>query len=298
MLKGVDKKLADHILDEVVDSAVGVGWDDIIGLGSAKQALQEMVIMPALNPELFSGLRAPPKGLLLFGPPGNGKTMLAKAAAAQAGSTFFSISASSLVSKWVGESEKLVRALFAVARHLQPSIVFIDEIDSLLSARTANEQESTRRLKTEFLVQLDGATTATEERIVIMAATNRPEDIDEAARRRFVKRIYVGLPDADARKDMITMLLRGNSASLTSRQMNQLAKATKGYSGADIAALCREAALGPVRELGMAIQGASESDIRPIAHKDFKAAMKMVRPSVSPESLVAYREWNDQYGSS
>ena len=293
----MDKALQELILNEIVDSGTSVAWDDIIGLDDAKQALQEMVILPALNPELFSGLRAPPKGLLLFGPPGNGKTLLAKAVASEANATFFSISASSLTSKYVGESEKLVRALFAVARYLQPSIIFIDEIDSLLSARKADEHEASRRLKTEFLVQLDGATTSADDRIVILAATNRPEDIDEAARRRFAKRIYISLPNAAARSAMIAALLDGHNTSLTKRQLSKIATATDGYSGADIATLCRDAALGPVRELGLAVRNVAASQIRPISYDDFKAGLANVRPSVSQSSLAAYEQWNGEYGS-
>lgn len=163
-------------MDEIVEGGAKVEWNDIAGQEIAKQALQEMVILPSMRPELFTGLRSPARGLLLFGPPGNGKTLLARAVATQCSATFFSISASSLTSKYVGDGEKLVRALFAVARELQPSIIFIDEIDSLLSERSSSEHEATRRLKTEFLIQFDGLPgNPDSERIVVMAATNRPQ---------------------------------------------------------------------------------------------------------------------------
>ena len=142
-----------------------MAWDDIAGLEHAKQTIKEIVVWPMLRPyhfwlisrDIFTGLRGPPKGILLFGPPGTGKTLIGKCIASQSGATFFNISASSLTSKWVGEGEKMVRALFAVARCRSPSVIFVDEIDSLLTSRTEGEMEATRRLKTEFLVQLDGA---------------------------------------------------------------------------------------------------------------------------------------------
>lgn len=151
------------------------GWNDIAGLENVKQALYEMVILPNKRPTIFTGLRQPPRGLLLFGPPGNGKTMIAKAVASEANLTFFAISASCLTSKWMGDGEKMVKALFAVARAKQPSFIFVDEIDSLLSTRNSKEHESTRRLKTEFLIEFDGATSGREvERITVMGMFPSP----------------------------------------------------------------------------------------------------------------------------
>jgi len=182
---------------EIVDTAESVRFDDIVGLTSAKQALQEAVVLPSLRPDIFTGLRAPVRGLLLFGPPGNGKTMLARAVAHECGATFFSISASSLTSKWVGESEKIMRMLFQVARARQPAVIFIDEVDSVLSSGGGSEHDAAKRLRTEFLVQFDGISAesgTSPERILVMAATNKPEALDEAARRRLVKRILIPLP--------------------------------------------------------------------------------------------------------
>ena len=178
-LKNIDPKMVELIENEIMDHGQPVGWNDIAGLEFVKKTVKEVVVLPLKRPDIFHGLRAPPKGLLLFGPPGTGKTLIGKCIAHQSKSTFFSISASSLTSKWVGEGEKMVRALFAVARVHQPSVVFIDEIDSLLSSRSDTEHESSRRIKTEFLVQLDGASTVGEERILIVGATNRPQDLDE-----------------------------------------------------------------------------------------------------------------------
>lgn len=178
-VKGVEPKLVQTIMDEIVEGGQKVEFIDVAGNESAKQALKEMIILPAFRPELFTGLRTPSRGLLLFGPPGNGKTLLARAVATECAATFFSISAASLTSKYVGEGEKMVRALFSVARELQPAIIFIDEIDSLLSERSQSEHEASRRLKTEFLIQFDGLPTGNSEteRIIVMAATNRPYEV-------------------------------------------------------------------------------------------------------------------------
>ena len=183
-----------------------MAWNDVVGLDNAKQALEEAVILPTVRADLFQGLRAPARGILLYGPPGNGKTLLAKAVATRAACTFFSISASSLTSKWLGEGEKLVRALFSLAREKQPSLIFMDEIDSILSARSSSEHDASRRLKTEFLVQFDGVASGGD-RMIVLAATNRPQDLDEAVRRRLVKRIYVPLPETRARLHLISHLL-------------------------------------------------------------------------------------------
>lgn len=214
-----------------------------------------MVILPAYRPELFTGLRSPAKGLLLFGPPGNGKTLLARAVATECSATFFNISAATLTSKWVGEGEKLVRALFAVARALQPSIIFIDEIDSLLSRRSTTEHEASRRLKTEFLVEFDGLSSGGSgingdqqpERIVVLAATNRPQELDEAALRRFPKRIPVRLPDLQTRELLLTRLLAKQGCSLGADALTRLAQCTDGYSGSDLTNLAKDAALEPIR---------------------------------------------------
>ncbi len=148
-----------------------------------------------LRPDIFTGLRAPPRAVLLFGPPGTGKTMIGKAIASETSATFFNISASSITSKWVGESEKLVKTLFTIARVKQPSVIFIDEIDSLLSSRSEGEQESSRKVKTEFLIELDGAKNKADERVLVIGATNLPHELDDAVRRRFVKKLYIPLPN-------------------------------------------------------------------------------------------------------
>ncbi|XP_051166630.1 spastin isoform X2 [Leptopilina boulardi] len=296
-LKGVDPKLANVILDEILEGGTAVQWDDIAGQETAKQALQEMVILPSLRPELFTGLRTPSRGLLLFGPPGNGKTLLARAVATQCNATFFSISAASLTSKYVGEGEKLVRALFAIARELQPSVIFIDEVDSLLSERRDNEHEASRRLKTEFLVEFDGLPCNPEERVLVMAATNRPQELDEAALRRFTKRVYVMLPDIKTRVLLLQRLLGKHNDPLTHAELNRMANLTEGYSGSDLTGLAKDAALGPIRELNPEqVKEVDLNHVRNITIQDFLDSLKRIRRSVSPDSLAAFEKWSLEYG--
>ncbi|XP_035720861.1 spastin-like isoform X1 [Vespa mandarinia] len=297
LLKGVDPKLAQVILDEILEGGTAIQWEDIAGQETAKQALQEMVILPSLRPELFTGLRTPARGLLLFGPPGNGKTLLARAVATQCNATFFSISAASLTSKYVGEGEKLVRALFAIARELQPSVIFIDEVDSLLSERRDNEHEASRRLKTEFLVEFDGLPCNPEERVLVMAATNRPQELDEAALRRFTKRVYVTLPDIATRIMLLQRLLAKHNDPLTKEELKEMAFLTEGYSGSDLTGLAKDAALGPIRELNPdQVKELDLNSVRNITMQDFRDSLKRIRRSVSPASLAAYEKWNFAYG--
>jgi len=241
--KGVDEGAAKQIFNEIVVHGDEVHWDDVAGLEIAKKALKEAVVYPFLRPDLFMGLREPARGMLLFGPPGTGKTMLARAVATESKSTFFSISASSLTSKYLGESEKLVRALFSLAKALAPSIIFVDEIDSLLSSRSGSgEHEASRRIKTEFLIQwsdLQRAAAGREQsdkekergdpsRVLVLAATNLPWAIDEAARRRFVRRQYIPLPEDETRATQLRTLLGHQKHSLSEADIQELVRLTDG----------------------------------------------------------------------
>ncbi|XP_049808507.1 fidgetin-like protein 1 [Schistocerca nitens] len=297
-LKNIDPKMIELIRNEIMDCGAPITWDDIAGLEFAKSTIQEIVVWPMLRPDIFTGLRRPPKGILLFGPPGTGKTLIGKCIASQSRSTFFSISASSLTSKWIGEGEKMVRALFAVARCHQPSVVFIDEIDSLLSQRSETEHESSRRIKTEFLVQLDGAATGEEDRILVIGATNRPQELDEAARRRLVKRLYIPLPEFQARKQIVERLMSNEKHCLSPAEVNEISSLTEGYSGADMKNLCQEASLGPIRSMNfLHIENITSDQVRPVTVEDFKTALRRVRASVSQTDLIQYVTWDKQYGS-
>nr|CAD7445826.1 unnamed protein product [Timema bartmani] len=259
------KKLQAKLEGAIVVEKPQVKWSDVAGLEGAKEALKEAVILPIKFPHLFTGKRIPWKGILLFGPPGTGKSYLAKAVATEANnSTFFSVSSSDLVSKWLGESEKLVRNLFELARQHKPSIVFIDEVDSLCSSRSDNESESARRIKTEFLVQMQGVGTDNEG-VLVLGATNIPWVLDAAIRRRFEKRIYIPLPEEHARLYMFKLHLGNTPHMLSEDDLKQLAKKTSGYSGADISIVVRDALMQPVRKVQSAthfrkVQGPSRTD--------------------------------------
>ncbi|KAF1977139.1 AAA-domain-containing protein [Bimuria novae-zelandiae CBS 107.79] len=309
--RGIDEAAAKQILNEIVIQGDEVHWSDVAGLDVAKSALKETVVYPFLRPDLFMGLREPARGMLLFGPPGTGKTMLARAVATESHSTFFAISASSLTSKFLGESEKLVRALFALAKMLAPSIIFIDEIDSLLSSRSGSgEHEATRRIKTEFLIQwsdLAKAAAGREQtdkdkergdatRVLVLAATNLPWAIDEAARRRFVRRQYIPLPEDHVRKSQVQTLLSHQKHELSDSNLNRLVQLTDGFSGSDITALAKDAAMGPLRSLGEKLLHMTMDEIRPIRFEDFRASLQTIRPSVSKQGLKEYEDWAREFG--
>lgn len=243
------KRLTSQLEGAIVIEKPDVKWSDVAGLEGAKEALKEAVILPIKFPHLFTGKRKPWKGILLFGPPGTGKSYLAKAVATEANnSTFFSVSSSDLVSKWLGESEKLVKNLFAMAREHKPSIVFIDEVDSLCGSRSENESESARRIKTEFLVQMQGVGNDNDG-ILVLGATNIPWSLDSAIRRRFEKRIYIPLPEASARLHMFKLHIGNTPNSLSEADYRVLAEKTQGYSGADIGVLVRDALMQPIRRV-------------------------------------------------
>eukprot|EP00578_Thalassiosira_sp_NH16_P008567 CAMPEP_0181123056 /NCGR_PEP_ID=MMETSP1071-20121207/25668_1 /TAXON_ID=35127 /ORGANISM="Thalassiosira sp., Strain NH16" /LENGTH=841 /DNA_ID=CAMNT_0023208117 /DNA_START=14 /DNA_END=2539 /DNA_ORIENTATION=+ len=298
-LRGCDKKLVEMINNEIVDSGEKVKFDHIAGLKNAKDTVFELIIMPMKRPDLFTGLRSIPKGMLLFGPPGTGKTLIGKAIAHESGATFFSISSSSLTSKWIGEGEKLVRTLFAVASYRAPSVVFIDEVDSMLTQRKADENDASRRIKTQFLVELDGAKNERQKQVLVIGATNLPQELDDAARRRFVKKLYIPLPDQPSRRSLIATLLQkeDNKHSLTDDEITKLSHNTDGFSGADLKNLCVDAAMGPVRQLGMAMMSIAADDVPSISYKHFRQSLRGMSPSVAQSDLTAYIEWNNTYGN-
>lgn len=241
-----ERKVANEVIHP---DDIHVNFMDIGGLDPIISSLRESVIYPLLYPKLFmssSSLLGAPKGVLLFGPPGCGKTMLAKALAKESGATFINIAASVLTNKWYGESNKLVAGLFSLARKTQPSIIFIDEIDSFLRERTKGDHEVTGMMKAEFMTLWDGLLSATD-RILVLGATNRPNDIDAAILRRMPKRFAIGLPNYDQRLKILSLMLKDTRLS-PDFSMTSLAEHTEGFSGSDLRELCRNAAMVPVRE--------------------------------------------------
>ncbi|KAF4393026.1 hypothetical protein G4B88_012021 [Cannabis sativa] len=296
-----EAKLVEMINTSIVDTSPSVKWEDVAGLEKAKQALMEMVIYqlreetcsPAFEGQL-KNVRHPNIsyhgktdgfsliGLLLFGPPGNGKTMLAKAVASESEATFFNVSASSLTSKWV--------------RFCWMWLSFI-LIDSIMSTRLANENDASRRLKSEFLIQFDGVTSNNNDLVIVIGATNKPQELDDAVLRRLVKRIYVPLPDDAIRRLLLRHKLKGQAFSLPSGDLERLAKETEGYSGSDLQALCEEAALMPIRELGENILTVKANQVRPLRFDDFRKAMSVIRPSLNKNKWEELEKWNLEFGS-
>ncbi|KAF4385743.1 hypothetical protein F8388_010299 [Cannabis sativa] len=289
-LRNLEPRLIEHVSNEIMDKDPNVRWEDIGNIPCSKFSLNRK----------FSYV-ADTCGA------GTGKTMIGKAIAGEAKATFFYISASSLTSKWIGEGEKLVRALFGVASCRQPAVIFVDEIDSLLSQRKSEgEHESSRRLKTQFLIEMEGFDSGSEQ-ILLIGATNRPQELDEAARRRLTKRLYIPLPSSavtdneEARAWIIQNLLKKDGLfKLEKEDIDTICKLTEGYSGSDMKNLVKDASMGPLREAlkqGIEITKLKKEDMRPVTLKDFEQALQEVRPSVSLNELGTYEKWNNQFGS-
>jgi vacuolar protein-sorting-associated protein 4 len=247
-LDAESKKLRGALSGAILSDKPNIKWEDVAGLEGAKEALKEAVILPIKFPHLFQGKRQPWKGILLYGPPGTGKSYLAKAVATEANSTFFSVSSSDLVSKWMGESERLVKQLFNMARENKPSIIFIDEIDALCGPRGEGESEASRRIKTELLVQMDGVGKDSRG-VLILGATNIPWQLDAAIRRRFQRRVHIGLPDLAARRKMFELAVGTTPCDVSSADYQKLAALTEGYSGSDISIAVQDALMQPVRKI-------------------------------------------------
>lgn len=270
-------------LEVVPPEDIPVGFDDIGGLEDIIEEVKESVIYPLTMPHLYSHaapLLAAPSGVLLYGPPGCGKTMLAKAVAHESGASFINLHISTLTEKWYGDSNKLVRAVFSLARKLQPAIIFIDEIDAVLGTRRSGEHEASGMVKAEFMTLWDGLTSANTQglpaRIVVLGATNRIHDIDEAILRRMPKKFPVGLPDKSQRLRILQLILKDTKIDREHFNVDYIARVTAGMSGSDIKEACRDAAMAPVREFirehrasGRAMSNIDAKRVRGIRTDDF-----------------------------
>ncbi|MHA2399224.1 MAG: AAA family ATPase [Promethearchaeota archaeon] len=297
-----EQELIDTISGTIVTESPKVNWEDIAGLDNVKQALREAIVLPIAKPELFTGARRPWSGILLFGPPGCGKTLLAKAAATECHATFFSASSADLLSKWLGESEKLISSLFKVARLKAPSLIFMDEIDSIATKRGEGaESGGERRVKTQLLSEIQGLKSTHDKPLLVLGATNRPWDIDNAMLSRFEKRVHVPLPDLKARAGIYKIHTEGVNTALTEEDFIELAVRSEGYSGRDIANVCREVIMLPIRELdmgGLLESSEQEVQVRDIDLKDFKKTLKKVKPMTNEKLMKQYNAWALEFGES
>ncbi|XP_030460333.1 uncharacterized protein LOC115680662 [Syzygium oleosum] len=236
--------------DVINPDHIDVEFDCIGGLETIKHALFELVILPLRRPDLFSHgkLLGPQKGVLLYGPPGTGKTMLAKAIAKESGAVFINVRISNLMSKWFGDAQKLVAAVFSLAYKLQPAIIFIDEVDSFLGQRKTTDHEALTNMKTEFMALWDGFTTDQNARVMVLAATNRPSELDEAILRRLPQAFEIGIPDRRERAEILKVILKGEKVE-QNIDFDYLASLCEGYTGSDLLELCKKAAYFPIRDL-------------------------------------------------
>lgn len=295
-----ESELMDSISGTILTESPNVRWVEIAGLDNCKQSLREAIVLPMLKPELFRGARKPWSGILLFGPPGCGKTLLARAAATECKATFFSVSSADLLSKWLGESEKLISSLFKLARVRAPSLIFIDEIDSVATKRgSGTESSGERRVKTQLLSEIQGVKSTQDKTLLVLGATNRPWDLDTAMLSRFEKKVFVPLPDDEAKAAIFKIHTAGVNMDMDDEDFIELAVRAENYSGRDISNVCREVIMLPVRELdmsGLLEKSDEEVKVRDIVLDDFLKTLKKVKPMALKEELAHYEKWKDEFG--
>uniref|UniRef100_UPI0031CCD0F8 ATPase family AAA domain-containing protein 1-A-like n=1 Tax=Nasonia vitripennis TaxID=7425 RepID=UPI0031CCD0F8 len=286
-LTDYEMMIASHLVDP---KDIRVSWENIAGLEHVIQELQETVILPIQRKELFedSQLTQAPKGVLLHGPPGCGKTMIAKATAKEAKTCFINLDLSILTDKWYGESQKLTAAVFSLAVKLQPCIIFIDEIDSFLRARNSQDHEATAMMKAQFMSLWDGLITDPSCTVIVMGATNRPHDLDRAILRRMPATFHVGLPNEQQRTQILNLIL-ANEPIAEDISIAQLSRMTDGFSGSDLQELCRNASVYRVRDYirnSYATRAGTSGDeevyhdaVRPITMDDLVTSLKKMKTS-------------------
>ncbi|KAJ9174313.1 hypothetical protein P3X46_017350 [Hevea brasiliensis] len=274
--------------DVINPDRIDVEFDSIGGLEAIKEALYELVILPLRRPELFSHgkLLGPQKGVLLYGPPGTGKTMLAKAIAKESGAVFINVRISNLMSKWFGDAQKLVAAVFSLAYKLQPAIIFIDEVDSFLGQRRTTDHEALTNMKTEFMALWDGFTTDQNAQVMVLAATNRPSELDEAILRRLPQAFEIGMPDCRERAEILKVILKGERVD-ESIDYDYIAGLCEGYTGSDLLELCKKAAYFPIRDLlDEEKKGKQCGSSRPLFQSDLEKVL-----TTSTKTRVAANEY-------
>ncbi|XP_026317372.1 katanin p60 ATPase-containing subunit A-like 2 [Hyposmocoma kahamanoa] len=293
------RELIEMLYQDIIRPS-GVSWDDIKGLTEAKSLLMESVIYPVRYPEVFTGLLEPWRGILLHGPPGTGKTLLARAVAAESGCTFFNVACSTVITKWRGDSEKIVKVLFEMATYYSPSVIFIDELESIASDRSVpGEHEASRRLKTQLLTELDGFNER-EGIVFLLANSNMPWDIDAAMLRRLEKRIHIPLPDFKTRTELFERFLSSKNIELYPKvDFQELASKTEGYSGSDIKLVCKEALMTTVRKIlpSMNSKGNLLNRKDRLNVSEILTAIEKTKP-VSKHLAFRHVKWQNEMGCS
>ncbi|XP_063167581.1 outer mitochondrial transmembrane helix translocase-like [Candoia aspera] len=306
---GIERvKLTEHemsvVAHLVVPRDIKVTWNDVAGLDELVSELQDTVILPLQQTHLFehSRLCQPPKGVLLYGPPGCGKSLLAKAMAQTSNCRFINLQASTLMDKWYGESQKLTAAVFSLATKIQPCIIFIDEIDAFLRNRSRTDHEATAMMKAEFMSLWDGLQTESNCQVMVLGATNRPQDVDPAILRRMPTAFQIALPTQRQRQDILKLILAGENMS-NAVSLKELAEKTRGYSGSDLWELCRDAATYRVRDYVRKQQmkqiaqmlhqtdsdgevDLEENSLRPLTQLDLLLALEKMRESKGATSAA------------
>ncbi|KAI5154814.1 outer mitochondrial transmembrane helix translocase isoform X2 [Mirounga angustirostris] len=278
-LSEYEMSIAAHLVDPL---NMHVTWSDIAGLDDVITDLKDTVILPIKKKHLFenSRLLQPPKGVLLYGPPGCGKTLIAKATAKEAGCRFINLQPSTLTDKWYGESQKLAAAVFSLAIKLQPSIIFIDEIDSFLRNRSSSDHEATAMMKAQFMSLWDGLDTDHSCQVIVMGATNRPQDLDSAIMRRMPTRFHINQPALKQREAILKLILKNENVD-RHVDLLEVAQETDGFSGSDLKEMCRDAALLCVREYvnSASEESHDEDEIRPVQQQDLHRAIEKMKKS-------------------
>ncbi|XP_018320986.1 katanin p60 ATPase-containing subunit A-like 2 isoform X2 [Agrilus planipennis] len=294
------QELADAVKKEIIDDYSGTSWKDCIGLEKPQQLLKESVIYPVMYPHLFTGLTRPWKGILLYGPPGTGKTHLAKAVACESNTTFINLTSSTFVSKWRGESEKMIKVLFDLARLEAPTTIFIDEIDAVFCQGNGSNQDASRRFRCELLIQMDGLLQGNES-IFVLASTNKPWDLDAALLRRFEKRILINLPNQENRYELFKYFLKNCAHSIDEEVLKKAAEMTGSFSGSDLKLVCKEACMKSIRSALKKIEisetFSKKTEVSGPSIEDIFNAIQTTNPLTDKQLLNKYLEWNKRFGS-